>query len=350
MFKITTIQNKQIHTHFLLCTERTGSSLLSLMLNIHQNITCPSEEPFAVFFYNKYKNKTRWTDNELLKFIDEFWLMSEKNLDLFFTTKQILFNQLQQHKDNLNYNKLCDIIYLQFFEPKPKNEIKIILDKQIKYFFYLKKLIKIYPDSKFIILVRDPRVNAIRKKNRNLNSGTNPLYLVALWNNTYKNINYLLSKNKSVLVVKYEDLVSNPENTLKTICNYLNVQYYDKLVKTEGIYETFLDIQKSKVNTDHLNYLKDFQSSLFGKINKEKISLQNDEINVDLNDKIVKLTKPLLIKFNYNSSLLSNKKNIKFTINEYWQIFRAYMYRPFLLVFYLQIPLFFKLIIKRIKQ
>lgn len=320
------------------------------MLNLHENITCPSEEPFAVFFYNKYKNKSSWTDNELLKFIDEFWLMSEKNLDLFFTTKQILFNQLHEHKNNLNYKKLCDIIYLQFFEPKPKNEITIILDKQIKYFFYLKKLIKIFPDSKFIILVRDPRVNAIRKKNRNLNSGTNPLYLVALWNNTYKNINYLLSKNKSVLVIKYEDLVSNPENTLKTICDYLSVDYSDKLIKTEGIYETFLDIQKNKVNIEHLNYLKDFQSSLFGKINKEKISLQNDEINVDLNDKIVKLTKPLLVKFNYNSTQLSNKTDIKFSLNDYWQLMKAYLYRPFLLMFYLQIPLFIKLIIKRIKQ
>ena len=111
-------------THFLLCTERTGSSLLSLMMNLHSNVVCPSEEPFALFFHRNYKNKTHWTDKELLCFIDEFWLIAEKNLDLFFTSKQKLFDQLVIHKNNLNYKLLCTIIYLQFFEPKPKENIR----------------------------------------------------------------------------------------------------------------------------------------------------------------------------------------------------------------------------------
>ncbi|MBK6986695.1 MAG: sulfotransferase [Bacteroidetes bacterium] len=85
-------------------------------------------------------------------------------MDLFFTSKINLFNELKKHKNNLNYKLLCTIIYLQFFEPKAKDNITVILDKQIKYFFYLKKLLELYPESKFVILVRDPRVNAIRKK------------------------------------------------------------------------------------------------------------------------------------------------------------------------------------------
>ena len=161
------------------------------MLNLHPNIISPSEEPFALYFYDKYKNKVKWTDYEISNFVDEFWLMAEQSLELYYTSKEKLYSELIKHKDALNYKLLCNVVYMQFYEPKPKSEINIIIDKQIKYFFCLKKILKIFPDSKFIILVRDPKVNAISKKNRNLNIGKNPMYLAALWNNTYKNINYL---------------------------------------------------------------------------------------------------------------------------------------------------------------
>ncbi len=319
------------------------------MMNLHSNVICPSEEPFAIFFYQKYANKTKWNDTEILNFIDEFWLIAEKNLDLFFTSKQNLYNQLITHKDNLNYQLLCTIIYLQFFEPKPKHEISVILDKQIKYFFYLKTLIKLYPESKFIILVRDPRVNAIRKKSRKLNAGQSPLYLSALWNNTFKNIDYLTSKNKEVLIVKYEDLVSSPETILQNICQFLNIQYNSKMLETEGVYASFLNIQKDKIDPKHINYLKDFQSSLFQKVNKEKIHLQENELDTVLNDKIVKLTKPLLIKFGYDTALQS-KSAVYFNLSDYWQIIKSYLYRPLLIQFYLAIPLSIKLIIKKLRK
>ncbi|MBA4241010.1 MAG: hypothetical protein C0448_09805 [Sphingobacteriaceae bacterium] len=319
------------------------------MMNLHSNVICPSEEPFAIFFYQKYANKTKWSNTEILNFIDEFWLIAEKNLDLFFTSKQNLYNQLITHKDDLNYQLLCTIIYLQFFEPKPKQEISVILDKQIKYFFYLKTLIKLYPESKFIILVRDPRVNAIRKKSRKLNAGQSPLYLSALWNNTYKNIDYLTSKNKEVLIVKYEDLVSSPEIILQSICQFLNIQYNNKMLETEGVYASFLNIQKDKIDPKHINYLKDFQSSLFQKVNKEKIHLQENELDTVLNDKIVKLTKPLLIKFGYDTALQS-KSAVYFNLSDYWQIIKSYLYRPLLIRFYLAIPLSIKLIIKKLRK
>ncbi len=318
-------------------------------MNLHQNVVCPSEEPFAIFFYKKYAHKVKWTEKEILNFIEEFWLIAEKNLDLFFTSKEKLFNQLIPHKDNLNYRLLCNIIYLQFFEPKPKDEISIILDKQIKYFFYLKTLIKLYPESKFIILVRDPRVNAIRKKNRKLNAGKSPLYLSALWNNTYKNIEYLTSHKKEVLIVKYEDLVSNPETILKNICQFLNIDYNNKMLQTDGVFESFINIQKDKIDDSYLNYLKDFQSSLFQKVNKEKISLQDNEIDDELNDKIVTLTKPLLEKFGYDTTL-KNQITVNFSINDYLQIIKSYLYRPLLIQFYLAIPISIKLIIKKIRK
>ena len=335
-----------IPIHFILCTERTGSSLLSLILNLHPKILSPSEEPFALYFYKSYKNKTVWTDKELHQFIDVFWLMAEKNLALFFTSKEKLFIALEPYKTDLPYNILIKIIYLQFYEPKPKQEISIIVDKQIKYFFYLKQLLPIFPNSKFIVLVRDPKVNAQRKKLRNLNSGSSPIYLSALWKNTYNNIYYLKKYSKQITVVKYEDFVSNPTSIVESLCGFLNVPFTQQMLKTDGVYESFLEIQKNKINEAHLSHLKDFHSGLFTKINTEKIGLNENEIDETINNKIIKITKPLLKEFGYKISSKTNQLNI----NDYFQIMKARLYRPLLIQFYLHIPLSIKLIIKRLKK
>jgi hypothetical protein len=121
------------------------------------------------------------------------------------------------------------------------------------------------------------------------------------------------------------------------------------MIETEGVYESFLNLQKDKIDQKHFNYLKDFQSSLFHKVNKEKISLHDDEIDNVLNDKIVKLTKPLLDKFGYDS-VSKHRTAVHFTLYDYWQIIKAHLYRPWLIQFYLVIPISIKLIIKKLRK
>ena len=108
--------------HFILCTERTGSSLVSLSLNLNSKILSPSEEPFAIYFYKKYKLKKEWSSLEIKNYVDEFWWMAEKNLDLFYSSKEQLFNALDCYKTDLPYQLLIKITYLQFIEIKPKDE------------------------------------------------------------------------------------------------------------------------------------------------------------------------------------------------------------------------------------
>lgn len=307
----------------------------------------PSEEPFALFFYNAYKNKTVWTDAELQRFIDEFWLIAEKSLELFFTSKEKLFNALQPHQSALPYSLLVKLIYLQFVEPKPKEEVKLIVDKQIKYFFYLPQLLTVFPDSKFIVLTRDPRVNAQRKKLRNLNSGSDAIYLSALWRNTYSNVLYLKQQHKALKIVRYEDLVSNPETTIRSVCDFLGIAFLPEMLKTEGVYESFLSHQEKKLERQHVDHLKDFHSGLFTSINTDKVALRDNEIDETVNNKIIALTGPLLKELGYE---LNGSGEGKLSLNDRFQVLKAYLYRPLLIRFYLHIPLSIKLMIKKIRK
>lgn len=118
------------------------------------------------------------------------------------------------------YPLLIRLIYWHFFDLKDKSQLKVIVDKQIKFLYYIKDVLKIFPDSKYIILTRDVRDNVLIRKKRNLHITSDVVYLAGIWNDTYKNVEYLfqhLPKEK-ILVVHYEDLITNTSNVIQKIC------------------------------------------------------------------------------------------------------------------------------------
>lgn len=337
----------RLPVHFILCTERTGSTLLCTMLNHHPAILSTSEEPFAVFFYKKYGNKTGWTEKELKGYVDEFFLMAEKSLELYFTTKQNLLNALLPYRDKLTYSRLMKLTYLQFLEPKPKDEIKMIIDKQIKYFFYLPVLFEIFPEAKFVVLVRDVRDNVVSKNKRGLNSSSNALFLAALWNYTYRNIYDMMEKGKALHIVKYEDLVSDTGAVMKGVCDFYEIEYLESMIRTEGSYELFLKAREPFVDEKLLSHLRDFHSGLFSEPNKKKINVHKGELDEITEAKILKLNSSLFKIFGYE---YSESKNVTLNLKDRLQLLLAYLYRPFLLKHYFRIPFSIKVLIKRIRK
>lgn len=344
---MTLEQIDSLQVHFVLCTERTGSSLLSLMLNINPKILSPSEEPFAVYFYKKYKSKTIWTEKEIKNYVEEFWLMSEKNLSLYFTSKKQLFNDLNEQIDNLNYERLIKITYLNFLEPKPKDQVQVIVDKQIKYFFYLPLIFKIFPNAKFIVLTRDVRDNIVSKSNRKLNWINNPIFLSALWKKTYQNIQLFEKYKKDYILVKYEDLVTDTEVVLLKICTYIDVPFDSNMLDTEGAYQTFLNSKSSNVSSKFLTALEKFHSGMFQKPNTHKIGIyKNAEKKYEI-AKVESMNLDILNSFGYETP---SKERERIALKDYWYIFLAYLYRSFLLSFYYRIPFKIKLMIKKIRR
>lgn len=337
----------KIPVHFILCTERTGSTLLSLMLNANSNVLSPSEEPFAIFFSKKYRNKTSWTEKELNIYVTEFFLMAEKSLELYFTTPGKLLESLLPYREKLTYERLIKLTYLQFLEPKPKAEIKIIVDKQIKYFFYLPLLCELFPAAKFIVLVRDVRDNAVSKSNRGLNSSSNAMFLSALWHYTYSNIEFLKKNNRDFIVVKYENMVTESEPVIRRICEFLGIEFSRQMIETEGYYEMFLSARKQFVAPEFLNRLTDFHSGLFSKPNARKIGIYKTLLDPGTEAKVLKLNKELYNFFNYDYLAAAE---VRYDFNDRLQILLAYLYRPLLLSVYFRIPFSLKKLIKKVRR
>ena len=120
-------QIQNIKLHFILTTARTGSTMLSSMLNAHPNVISTIEEPFAYNLYPKYHNIKNWTSETIQNYCYDFYLFSEGRLGLQFSSKKELEKLLETYKSQLNYTLAIRITYLCFFPTKDKSDISTVL-------------------------------------------------------------------------------------------------------------------------------------------------------------------------------------------------------------------------------
>jgi hypothetical protein len=341
--KFTKEKLDAIELHFLLCTERTGSSLLSLMLNLHPSILSPSEEPFALYIYRRYKNKTHWNEKDIINYVDLFYTLAEKNTDLYFSKRDIFIQNLINHRSILSFERLIKLTYLHFIDIKDKSSVTHIIDKQIKYFFHIPEIRNLFPNSKFIVLVRDVRDNIVSKQHRRLNGRSNPLYLSYLWRDTYRNTRYLPSNYK---VVRYEDLVCQPKEELQKICDFLKIDFKDSMIQTEGVFTSFLADKEKDVDPKFVAHLKDFHSGLNRKPSESKIG-QYKSLNLPVISEINWICQEEITTFGYE---LKDDFKVPSIIKRIYFSFLAKCYRKWLLAIYREIPLEFKCVIKKSKK
>ena len=187
---------------------RSGTTLLNTMLNAHPKIFCSDEYPLLVrsgFNLNKLSKNLNLNNTELTKIIK-----NSKNRVEFI---EKLFNLIRS-----NNNK------------------EIITTTWPNYIFYLNELFFYFPNIKFIHIVRDGRDVALSFRNnmKSLPFRHNMVidkegypsmeYLATIWK-TFINAFNKWENNKRCLMVKYEDLILRPENTLNEICNFIGVEF-----------------------------------------------------------------------------------------------------------------------------
>jgi len=274
-------QIKNIQLHFVVSTARTGSTLLSSMFNMHKNLLSPVEEPFAFNLYFKYHDVKEWTTQKIEEYCYDFYLFSEGVLESQFGKKEDLQRMLEKYKEHLDYETAVKITYLCFFPERNKDSITMIIDKQLKFHDFIEKVAVFFPQSKFIILTRDPRDNALVKMKRIIREGSdknvwdrkNNYYHLALdWNREY-NLLYrkkMLIGEERFMQLRYEDFVVSPENELKRVSNFLGFEYdavmlnYHEMIKQSA--------QKSiDLNNEAKRHFFELHKSLTEKVNKDKV-------------------------------------------------------------------------------
>jgi len=249
---------------FVLGAPRSGTTLLQSSLNAHPNIVAPPESYFILFLYSRFGKIRRFDAHSISKFVEA--LFSEHIFTKLWGLDKIQVERnLQATGKNADFATLCKMVFCQTADDKEK--ISLISDKNPKHSLFAKKLLKIYPEAKFIHIIRDPRDNV----NSNLHSlrKKNPLFLAQQWLGFNTHIENIKRKySDKFFTIIYENMVVEPESTFMSLCSFLGVPYNNSMLKHQfperlQTYENrkFYEIFK----TAHQSMLKPINTSNMGK-------------------------------------------------------------------------------------
>jgi len=207
---------KELKPIFIFCLPRSGSTLLQKILMTHPKIHSVSEPwiilPLVGMFKKRgtltnYNHKT--ANSAILDFIQKAG------------GKKQFYEKLKNFLKDL-YSEVS----------KEKKSALYFIDKTPRYYFIIDEINRIFPDAKFIFLLRNPIalfssiVKTFSKNSLRINYSYVDLFLGP----DYLLENYKKIKQKSIKLT-YERLIKNPEQQLKKISEYLGVEFKDFNIK-----------------------------------------------------------------------------------------------------------------------
>lgn len=236
---------------FILGLHKSGTTLLRNLLDGHHNLFVI---PFETHFFQL---SNFWVDNEyrrsrpvittskvnaksLIKYVRKVNTTSDKFGDSFVESK-INEDKFQTYINNVRDNPSTKLQIETYFESIAKSiydtsyaPSQRIVEKSVEHAEFTMELQKIFPNAKFIRILRNPYSNIVSLRNFQIHNNTYPLMHRML--STMENSYYWLYKNKFLLnsknykVIKYEDLVSKPESVMQDIASFLQIPFTSEML------------------------------------------------------------------------------------------------------------------------
>lgn len=225
---------------FIVSSGRSGTTLLRSILINNPDVSIPPESYVISSAIRKFYTYRILDWEDLVKIIVgefeqhvsfKYWQIDLKNI-----YRELL--SLQQNERSLAV--ILDKIYRYYIDQKTPGA-HLWGDKTPKNVFYLKWINKVFRDAKFIHLVRDGRdvVNSYLKKNPELRLKE----ACTRWNKSIeKTQSFKKEKDKQhYLEIKYEQLVQNPEKTIRLVCNFLGISYTQEMLDFTSVVDNLGD-------------------------------------------------------------------------------------------------------------
>lgn len=122
------------------------------------------------------------------------------------------------------------------------------LEKTPTHLFHIDTIIQAVPNARFVAIVRDPRdvlaskrsrqaeewvqqTNAARRDVKKIQAGFDPLWDALAWRSSVNAVQTAQAKYPGqVFSIRYEDLVTDQEATVRQICTFVDLPFSDKLL------------------------------------------------------------------------------------------------------------------------
>ena len=256
---------------------RSGTKLMRALLNQHPQINITeAESKFIPSFVAKFGDPPRFEKANFANL-----LMKELSRTSFYrimTSNGYKFDRDEfiQSVDHSSWSSIFQYILVSF-GPKPITKDMIWGDKTPAYISYMPLLKHIFPQARFIHMIRDPRDFCLSFKKA---SGRNIYRAAQRWNDHVAQARaYGDTIQNDYMEVYYEELIDSPETIMKEVCHFLDCAYSDDILQLESSHEKGGDTkgQRGIISGNTKKFLTEFSEKQIRRI--EEIVCQTAQSN-----------------------------------------------------------------------
>lgn len=250
---------------FLICSERSGSNLISTMMAAHSKVKSPPPYHFArdVILNLQLAGGGDQASAGWPVLRDQLL----KRVHMLGTEAQVaaLTTWLDKHP-KASVKELAEFVYTGL-DPKPANTVFVKENNIHRVLFFI---LSVFPDAKFVFQVRDPRdylvsAHKLRKVWLGNKFGSNR-HAMTVWREDQLGGLALLGLlgAERVFFQRYEDLVSRPREVLEPLCKFLGLKFEEGML---GFHEAEGAAQRS-TGSARANLSKPLMTDNFGQYRK----------------------------------------------------------------------------------
>lgn len=233
---------------FVVGNSRSGTTLMGSILGLNSDVFTFEELHFFGTLWSQSDrpkilalNQAETLTCKLLAIQDED-VISHKDPTLFADEAKIIIARLSSQSYTAT-----DILETFLIYTTEKNNRKIPCEQTPRNVLYISEILEIYPHCHIINMVRDPRDVLLSQKYkwkiRFLGASNIPyreairawtnyhaITISKLWNVA---INATDKHNKSdrVITIRFEDLITQPENILRQVCNFTGLEFTPQMLQ-----------------------------------------------------------------------------------------------------------------------
>ena len=206
---------------FLISQPRAGSTLLQRIFSGHPEIHTTAEPWLMlhpVYALKENGIETEYNAETARQGLADYLMQVPESIDLYKSAIRKYGNTL--------YNRALEISGKRLF-----------LDKTPRYYHIIPELHNIFPEAKFIILLRNPLAvlsSVLKTWCHNRVDNIHPSYLIDLVKGPVCLINGIKILKEDAIVVDYESLVQNPRKVMKRVSKRLGITFYEGMIHYGG--------------------------------------------------------------------------------------------------------------------
>ena len=253
-----------MRTRFLLLGHpRSGTTLLREIINRHPVLFIPPENGAIRKMIGSFglcrANEWEYVVDTILSRFSQGYEFGHWNIDLSSVKRKLLELETRQR----NLTAIFNALYREYGENHAAGSVRWGDKSTPGHYYYLTKLNTVFPNAKYIHIVRDGRDSAAS------------CVRAGFYDNSPEKAAYAWSDNVRICrefgaglgvnrfySLKYEDLVREPETEIRKICLFLQEEYYPQMLSANvSKYDKSPDIQLLE---QHANVLNPISSGSIG--------------------------------------------------------------------------------------